>query len=316
MRLPIFTTTEFRTSLTLFCFVLCLGTAGTAPATEVAAPAPNSPRALYNLGTEQLRAKKLTEAEETFQASVAGQDTSLQPLALYNLGCVRVAQGVDLLKKSRDPTGRANKAHVDNMTALADQTSSAIDAAIASKNEQNMIAAYLRGRGVHHEINAATKAVRTALEAKKDILAKWQRAAGDFRGAAELQEKDTDATFNAEATERAIAALIDKLNQLQQAAMQMKAAGQKLGDKLKKLKGMLPMPNMPPGAPGDDDPDEDMPGMQPGDKEGATKSGEEMKISPEEAEQMLGGYKLAGDHRLPLGQEATAKPKNRSGKPW
>jgi hypothetical protein len=41
-----------------------------------------------------------------------------------------------------------------------------------------------------------------------------------------------------------------------------------------------------------------------------------MKISPEEAEQLLAGYKLGGDRRLPLGQEGTAKPKDHAGKNW
>jgi tetratricopeptide (TPR) repeat protein len=285
---------------------------------EEAPPAPisDSPRVLYNDGTRQLRAGKLTEAEELLQTSVAAQDIALQPMALYNLGCVRVAQGVELLKKSKDPGGRANKGHVEALTGLADDASQAIDAAIASENEQQMILAYLRGHGVHREINTATKAVRKALEAKQDILAKWQRAAGDFRGAAELKNTDADATFNAAATERSIAALIDKLDQLQQAGMKMQAAGQQLGQKLQKLKGMIPAANMPPGAPGDDEDDDDLPGMTKGEQEGAGKTGEEMKISPEEVEQMLAGYKLGGDHRLPLGQEGTAKPKDHTGKDW
>ena len=279
-------------------------------------PAGDTPRDWYNAGTVQLRAGKLSEAEEWLQNSVASQAAGLQPLALYNLGCVRVAQGTELLKKSKDATGRSDLGHVETLTALANDASKAIDAAIASENEQKMVSAYLRGGGIRREINAATKAVRQALEAKKDILAKWQRAAGDFRGAEELHSSDTDATYNAEATERAIAALIDKLNQLQQAGMKMNGAGKQLGQKMKGLKGMIPMPNMPPGAPGDDEEDEDMPGLKPGEQEGAGKAGDEMKISPEEAEQMLAGFKLNGEHRLPLGDEGTTKPKNRGGRDW
>ncbi len=279
-------------------------------------PAGDSPRDWYNAGTVQLRAGKLPEAEELLQNSVASQAAALQPLALYNLGCVRVAEGAELLKKSKDSTGRSDQGHVETLTSLANDASREIDAAIASENEQKMVSAYLRGGGIRREINAATKAVRQALEAKKDILAKWQRAAGDFRGAAELHAADADATYNAEATERAIAALIDKLNQLQQAGMKMNGAGKQLGQKLKQLKGMMPMPNMPPGAPGDDDEDEDMPGLKPGEQEGAGKAGDEMKISPEEAEQMLAGFKLNGEHRLPLGDEGTAKPKNHGGRDW
>jgi len=303
----------------LASFIMILCVAGTL---ELQAESPaqlstgDTPRDWYNAGTDQLRAGKLPEAEELLQNSVASQAAGLQPLALYNLGCVRVAQGTVLLKKSKDATGRSDVSHVETLAALANDASKAIDAAIASENEQKMVSAYLRGGGIRREINAATKAVRQALEAKKDILAKWQRAAGDFRSAAELHAADADATYNAEATERAIAALIDKLNQLQQAGMKMNGAGKQLGQKMKGLKGMMPMPNMPPGAPGDEDEDEDMPGLKPGEQEGAGKAGDEMKISPEEAEQMLAGFKLNGEHRLPLGDEGTTKPKNRGGRDW
>lgn len=301
--------------LGLIALILALSLVGVRADTAAPLPAGVSPRDWYNAGTAQLQAGKLPAAEELLQNTVASQAAALQPLALYNLGCVRVAQGADLLKKSQDDSGRSALPHVETMTQLADEASRRIDGAIASENEQKMVAAYLLGGGVRREINAAAKAVRKALETKKDILAKWQRAAGDFRSAAELQMADADATYNAEATERAIAALIDKMNKLQQAGMKMNAAGKQLGEKMKLLKGMMPMPNMPPGAPGDDD-DQDMPGLQPGEQEGAGKAGEEMKISPEEAEQLLAGFKLNGEHRLPLGDEGRAKPKDRKGKDW
>ena len=300
----------------LTALVWVLGMLAVRAETPSPLPTGDSPRDWYNAGTDQLQAGKLPEAEELLQTSVASQTAALQPLALYNLGCVRVAQGTELLKKSKDPTGRSDLGHVETLTSLANDASREIDAAIASENEEKMVSAYLRGGGIRREINAATKAVRQALEAKKDILAKWQRAAGDFRSAAELHAADADATYNAEATERAIAALIDKLNQLQQAGMKMNGAGKQLGQKLKQLKGMMPMPNMPPGAPGDDDEDEDMPGPKPGEQEGASKAGDEMKISPEQAEQMLAGFKLNGEHRLPLGDEGTARPNDHGGRDW
>ncbi len=304
-----------RAALGWIAWLCVLGAAALRAETSAPLPAGDSPRDWYNAGTAQLHAGKLPEAEELLQNSVASQVAALQPLALYNLGCVRVAQGVDLLKKSKDATGRSDPAHVATLTQLAGEASRRIDEAMASENEQKMVAAYLLGGGVRREINAATKAVRQALESKKDILAKWQRAAADFRSAAELQAVDTNATYNAAATERAIAALIDKLNQLQQAGLKMNGAGKQLGEKMKQLRGTMPMPNMPPGVPGDDD-DQELPGLQPGEQEGAGKSGEEMKISPEQAEQLLAGFKLSGEHRLPLGDDGTAKPKDRKGKDW
>lgn len=290
--------------------------AGAANAETAAAPAADAtPRAAYNHGTGLLQAGKLTEAEQLLQNSVAAQTDSLQALALYNLGCARVALGIELLKKSQDPTGQSDQGHVTTLTAQAEDASQRIDDAIASQNEQKMITAYLRGGGIKREINEATKAVRQALADKKDILAKWQRADGDFRSAEELDRADKDSTFNAQATEKAIAALIDKLNKLQGATLKMQAVGKQLGEKLKKLKGMMEMPNMPPGAPGDDV-EQDPGGLKPDEQEGAGKTGQEMKISPEEAEQLLAGFKLGGEHRLPLGNENSAKPKDRKGKDW
>ena len=76
-----------------------------------------------------------------------------------------------------------------------------------------------------------------------------------------------------------------------------------------------PQSNMPPGAPGDEDND-DMRGLEPGQKEGAGKTGEEIKLSPEEAAQLLNGFKLGGERRLPLGEEGKSKPKNPIGRTW
>jgi len=297
--------------------MLCALTLAELRAEEPAQPAaPETSPGQFNAGTRQLRDGKLAAAEALLQNAVAGQDARVQPRALYNLGWTRVAEGAEILKEGKDAKGRATVTHANNLTAAAGEAVRQIDEALSSANEQQMVAAYLRGGGVHREINAATKAVRQALAAQQQTLAKWQRAAGDFRSAAELSGADADATYNAEATERAIAALIDKLTQLQQAAARMAAAGKELGEKLQELKGKIPAPDMPPGAPGDDAEDENLPGLQPGQQEGATKTGDEMKISPGEAEQMLNGYKLGGDHPLRWGDEGKKKPSNQTGKNW
>jgi tetratricopeptide (TPR) repeat protein len=279
-------------------------------------PATAAPADLFNAGTKQLQAGKLPAAEDLLKNAVTSQDPAVQPPALYNLGYARVAEGTAILKQGKDPKGRATPAQADDLTAQAGAAGQQIDAALASENEQNMVMAYLRGGGVHREINAATKAVKKALESQRQALAKWQRAAGDFRSAAELDPTATDATYNARATEHAIATLIDKLNQLQQAGARMTAAGKALGDKMQQLKGKIPAAAMPPGAGGDDNDDEDSTGLQPGEQEGAGKNGDEVKMSPEEAEQLLNGYKLGGDHPLRFGDEGKKKPLNQTGKTW
>lgn len=287
-----------------------------AHADDSTVPAAGSPRDQFNAGTREFAAKKLSEAEELLQSAVASQDSRIQPEALYNLGCVRVTQGAELLKQEKNSKGRANPEHLETMANAADAASHQIDEAIASQNMQQMVMAYLRGGGVRHEIKAATKAVSDAMEKHAEVLAKWQRADGDFRSAVELQPDNADASTNADVTERAIARLIDEMNRMQQGNMKMQAAGRQLGEKMKALKGMIPAPNMPPGAPGDEDEDQDTPGMKTGEQEGAGKPGEEMKISPEEAEQLLNGFKLGGDHGLPFGNKGNGTPRNFSGKNW
>jgi hypothetical protein len=61
-----------------------------------------------------------------------------------------------------------------------------------------------------------------------------------------------------------------------------------LAQKLKQLKGRIPEMDMPPGAAGDDEEDEESPdGPKPNQKEGVTLEGEEIQLSPEQAAWLL-----------------------------
>ena len=67
----------------------------------------------------------------------------------------------------------------------------------------------------------------------------------------------------------------------------------------------------------DEEEEEDFPnGPQPDQKEGASREGEEMKLSPEQAAWLLQGFSLDSERRLPMGQKDTAEPKERSRRPW
>ncbi len=117
--------------------------------------------------------------------------------------------------------------------------------------------------------------------------------------------------------DRYIAKLVDSLHELQQSANGMGDKKDKLGDALKQLKGRIPAPDMPPGAAGDDEEDEDQPfGPKPGQEEGPTKDGKEMTLSPEQAGWLLEAYRLDSERRLPMGQGTTAEPKDRSRPTW
>ncbi len=283
-------------------------------ATEPSPPA--TPREFFNAGTQKLREGKLRDAEALLEAGLASQSQPLQPPALYNLGHVRFGQGAEELKKG--PAAAPTAARGRAAAARADEATRAADAALAGDDVQQMVAAYLRGRGARRELKAATKVVQRALETHGTALRKWERSSGDFKGDFELNQSDTDARQNADTVDRCIARLVDTLRELQQTAMTMGNKNDQLGEKLKQLKGRIPAPEMPPGAAGEDEEDEDQPnGPRPDLKEGASREGEQiMTLTPEQAAWLLEGFKLDSERRLPMGQKDTAEPKDRSRRPW
>jgi hypothetical protein len=276
-------------------------------------PGPVTPRDFFNAGTRKLREGKTRDAEMFLQTAVASQVESLQPGALYNLGHARFAQGVEELKKA--PDGRPATARAQSANQQADEAIRIADAALAGNDVQKMVAAYQHGRGVRKEFNAATAAVRRAMEAYGSVLSKWRRASGDFKSAVELHTDDADARHNADMVDRHIAKLIDSLREMQQACSSPGDKGQELGQKLKELKGRIPAPMMPPGA-GDEDEEDSPPEPQAGQQEPPGKEGEEMSLSPEEAARLLEGFKLDAERRLPMGQGTNAPPKDRSRPNW
>jgi tetratricopeptide (TPR) repeat protein len=290
-----------------------LGATIPAPAPEPAPP--STPREFYNAGTRQLGAGKLREAEAFLESALASQNQRLQPPALYNLGLVRFGQGVEQLKKS--PPAKPTATRGQAIARQADDAIRQANEALGGNDVQKMVAAYLRGRGTRKELKAATEAVRRALQVHGVALARWERALGDFKSTLELNSPNSDARHNAEVVDRCIAKLVDSLRELQQCANGMGGKKEQLGEALKKLKGRIPAPDMPPGAAGDDEEDEEQPfGPQPGQEEGPSKDGKEMPLSPEQAGWLLEAYRLDSERRLPMGQGPAAEPKDRSRPTW
>jgi len=253
-----------------------------------------------------------------FVSALAAQDESVQPLTLFNLGHTRFGEGVELLKKGPD----AQKVSARGNAALAagGHAISAAESALAENALDKMIAAYLEGRGARRELNAAEKAVQSAMETYGKTLLKWQRAADDFKGAAELNPADTNAQHNAEIVERIIARLVDEINKMQQMMGAMGKQKQDLGKMLRKLKGQIPAPDAPPGANGEDGDEDD--GISPdslaGQKENAARAGDQMQVplSPDQAGQILDGLSIDGSRRLPMGDKQGAPPADRKGRNW
>ncbi len=279
---------------------------------------PVTARDFYNAGTRLLARTNFANAEKMFQSALAAQDECVQPVALFNLGHTRFGEGVELLKKGPD----AQKVSVQGNAALAagGHAISAAESALAENTLDKMIAAYLEGRGARRELNAAEKAVQSAMETYGKTLLKWQRAADDFKGAAELNPVDTNAQHNAEIVERGIAKLVDEINKMQQMMGALGKQKQDLGKMLSKLKGQIPAPNAPPGAAGEDGDDDE--GVQPdslaGQKENAAREGDQMPapLSPDQAGQILDGLSIDGSRRLPMGDKQSLPPKDKNGRNW
>jgi tetratricopeptide (TPR) repeat protein len=295
------------------CAVLTIGPSA-APGPEPA-DLPSNPREFYNVGTRELRQGKLREAEASLQTALASQDDRLQAPALYNLGHVRFGLGIEELKKG--PSSKPASQRGQSAANLAGDAVRDANDALAGDDVQKMVASYLNGRGARKELKAALQAVRTAMKTQGNALEKWQRSSGDFKSTLELNPKDSEAQQNADTVDRYIARLVDSIREMQQLAAAMGNKGDELKEKLKQLKGRIPAPDAPPGAAGDDDDDDDTPqGQKEGQKEGATKEGQEMTLSPEQAGWLLNGFKLDSEHRLPMSQENSAQPRDRSGRTW
>ncbi len=285
---------------------------------SVAEPEPVSARDYYNAGTHLLVARKFAEAETLLDSALEAQDYRVQPPAMYNLGLARFAEGVEFLKKGPD----AAKAAARGQAALAagDHAIARAETALAGNDLDALVGAYLEGRGVRRELRQAQQAVQAAMETYGKTLLKWQRADNDFKGAAELNPTDTNATQNAAAVERAIAKHIDSLRKMQGMMGAMNQKRQQLGQDLGKLKGRIPAPDAPPGSAGEGDEDDNgtMPDELVGQKEGAPRETDqmEMQLSPEQAGQILDGLSLDGSRRLPMSDQQGTPPQDRKGRNW
>jgi tetratricopeptide (TPR) repeat protein len=261
---------------------------------------------------------KLKEAEAFLESALASQDERLQPPTLFNLGHVRFGQGTEELRKG--PSAKASAARGRAAAALAGQAVTDASRALEGADVRDMVSAYIRGRGARKEIRAATAMVKKALEAYGNALRRWERAAGDFHSAVELNPADADARRNAEVVDRNIAKLIDSIREMEQVANAMGDKKQELDQKMRQLKGRIPEQDMPPGAAGDEEEEEEdqKQGQQEGQQESPGKEGEEQPISlsPEQAGWLLESYRLDSERRLPMGENEAAKPKDRKLREW
>jgi tetratricopeptide (TPR) repeat protein len=282
------------------------------------APAPVTARDYYNVGTRLLAAKKYADAEQLFQSALAAQDDAVQPVALYNVGCARFADGLERLKQGPDAQKLSHQGHA--ALSAGENALKFSESALAGDDVGRMVAAYLAGRGARHQLREAEKAVSAAMDIFGKTLDEWLRAAGDFKSAVELNPHDTNATHNAEIADRGIARLVDTLRQLQAMMSLMGQQRQDLGKMMSKLKGRIPAPDAPPGGGGDDDEDDDgaKPDTLTGQKEagGRQQENTSLTLSPDQANEMLSGLMLDGTRRLQMSEQQGSPSKDRKGRNW
>jgi tetratricopeptide (TPR) repeat protein len=295
--------------------------AGARADTATNAPVPQaelvSARDFYNAGTRSLTAKKYTDAEQMFQAALALQDERVQPPALFNLGHARFAEGMEILKQG--PSAQRTMSQANQALTAGDHAITQAQSALAQGGLDRIVDAYLEGRGARRELREAEKAVKQAMETYGSTLNKWQRAADDFKSAAELNPADTNAVQNAKTVEQSIAKLVDMLQKLQQMAGMLGGQRQQLGELMTKLKGQAPGFQAPPGSSGEDDEDDISPGSLAGQKEGASKTGEgnQMQVSPDQAQQIMDGIPIDSGKGLPMGGDQEGTPANgKKGRIW
>ena len=296
-------------------FLACAVSALSAAAPDSEAPA--SPAQYYNQGTQKFREGKLREAEASLQMAVLSQKESVQIPALYNLGHVRFQEGAQELKNGGD--GKASEAMAKNACESGAGAIAAADMALGGWDVQAIAAAYMQGRGARKELKAATEAVKRALESYGAVLAKWQRASGDFKSAHELRPSDQDAQANAEVVDRSIARLVDTQQMMMQSGQCTKKNREALRQKMAELKKRLPDELKKQCEKGEEDEeDEDKPPKEPqaGQQEAKPKEGQERLLTPEEAARLLEMLRLDTNRKLPLGLNDTGLPKDKKRRDW
>lgn len=297
----------------LLAVAFCFHAQATEPTNS---PPPVTARDFYNAGTEFLAATNFAGAEQMFESAIAAQDDHVQPPALYNLGEAQFADGIQRLKKG--PNAQKAVSQGNAGLAAGGNAIRSLESVLAETNIEKMVAAYLEGRGARRNLREAEKAVQAAMESYGTTLRLWQGAADHFKSAAELNPADTNATRNAEIVEHAIARLVDRSHAMQPMLGNMGDQKQQLFQLLSKLKGRIPQANQPPGDGGDDEDEDVQPDSLAGQKENASREGEQMQIplSPDQAGQILDGLSLDGTRRLAVSDQQGSPPGERKGRNW
>lgn len=293
-------------------------------------------RELHNRGTQRLAEGDLAGAEEALRASLGRDVDPLRPPALHNLGHVRFGKGKAALggKTTGDVTelsiARSYLEAADaDISDMKDQIE-LLDKAKAEGREPDYVPATTAlggGISTYRTIKKLIPKEEAMVAKRTGIIALWTRSVGDFRGAQELDAADTQAKANADAIEELLRALRIETNALEEAIEAQRRKLEELRAVIQELIKRIPDDKLPPNAEGEGDDDENfLPPERQKPKPGAGdpkkgKSGEEQKMTEQEARGSLEGLKNEFGRKMPAGDQNGnggngATPKGKKGKDY
>jgi tetratricopeptide (TPR) repeat protein len=286
-------------------------------------------RELHNRGTRRLAEGDLAGAEESLRASLGRDIDELRTPALHNLGHVRFGKGLATLggKTTGDVTelsiARSYLEAADaDIADMQDQITLLDRAKAAGRTPDYVPAVAALGQGIdtYRTVKKLLPKEEAMLAKRAGVVAAWTRSVGDFRGAHELDPRDADSRANADAIDELLRALERETRQLADAVAAQRRKQDELREVIKELIKRIPDDKLPQNAEGDGDDDENFlpedrqkPGSGGGKRE--PKSGEEQKMTEQEARGALEGLKNEFGRKMPAGEKPGADGEGKAGKP-
>jgi tetratricopeptide (TPR) repeat protein len=286
-------------------------------------------RELHNRGTRRLAEGDLAGAEEALRASLGRDVDELRPPALHNLGHVRFGKGRASLggRTAGDVTELSiARSYLEAADAdihdMQDQITLIDRAKAAGKEPDYVPAVAALGQGIdtYRTVKKLLPKEEAMLAKRAGVVAAWTRSVGDFRGAHELDPRDTESKANADAIDELLRSLERETRDLADAVAAQRRKQDELREVIKELIKRIPDDKLPQNAEGDAEDDENFlpedrqkPGSGGGRRE--PKPGEEQKMTEQEARGALEGLKNEFGRKMPAGDKPGADGEGKAGKP-
>lgn len=289
------------------------GLAWTAHGTGHQPELPPSPRACYNLGTQQLRAGHWREAERALEAAITSNDPAVQPLALYNAGQARFCAGQEALKGT--PLSGVLEPRSEQGIQSADSAIKSADAALAGGGLEAAGAACRQAGAAARNLKQIREALQGSADTCGAVRQRWQRAVDDFQSALELRADYDHARANAGTVDLHLVDLAREQWRIREIQEAVTARQAELKKRLDALKRRLP-PEATKGEQGENSDSKDPSQTpKPGDQDTKGENGQEMVLTPAEAMRLLSSLHLDLSRQYSAGNLPDDR-QNRAGRNW